>query len=114
MEEVHKIVIIKQESPSCVNARGILTVLTQVLHMLSYPRGDTSSLARGYPHHGVSPILTWPGSTPQKGCGTSGSIMGWRWRWGIPHPGCKQRSSKFVRIIFMNILKVFDDHHYQN
>ena len=33
------------------------------------------------PHHGVPlPLLTWPGyPPPQKGHGTGGSIMGWRW-----------------------------------
>ena len=112
---------------SYVNARGIPTAAYQVLHLLSYPRGvphpwmgvppsrGTPLSWLGYP----SPILTWdqslgypPGNErtwdqwkyygmemeyPQKGHGTSGSIMGWRW---VPSPlRCEQTENITSRIV---------------
>ena len=51
-----------------MNARGIPTAAYQVLHLLSYTRGVTSSLDGGFSHHGVPPsgpgqvtsVWTWP------------------------------------------------------
>ena len=60
---------------------------------MGYPHPDlawgaTPSLAGRYHHRGVPP--SWPGTSqwdiPQKGHGTSGSIMGWRSRWGTIAP----------------------------
>ena len=59
--------------------------------VLTWP-GGTPSQDRAYPSSGATPpVLTWlggtpsqDGGTPQKGHGTSGSII--EWRWGTPPP----------------------------
>ena len=106
--KLEKVIFSQTRKSSCVNARGIPTAAYQVLHLLSYPGeggGGTPSLA--LPHHDLGPVTgvypsdrTWDQwkyygmemGYPQKGHGTSSSIMEWRWRWGTPPPptGCEQ------------------------
>ena len=93
------IFVLRTRKSSCVNARGILPTVYQVLHMLSYPGGYPipgqgvpdpeypfpdlvwGYPIPGYPHSGVGYPQegNWNQSlgTPWKGHGTSGSIMGW-------------------------------------
>ena len=54
----------------------------------------------GYPIPGqgdldLGPVINW--GTPRKGHGTSGSIMGWRWKWGTPgYEGTENITSRIV------------------
>ena len=86
-QEKRVMIHLNTRKSSCVNARGIPTAAYQVLYLLSY-RGEVPHprLGGGTPIMGYPP--SWPGTsrwgTPQKGHGTSGSIMGWRW--GTPPP----------------------------
>ena len=66
---------IQQES-SCMNARGILTIAYQVLHVLSCPRGVRQA---GPPGWGTPPILTWLGGVPRTGI----PLL------GVHPPGCR-------------------------
>ena len=107
------IFVLRTRKSSCVNARGILPTVYQVLHMLSYPGGypipgqgvpdpeyPFPDLVWGTPFQGT-PIQEW--GTPRKGTGTShwvppGKDMGpvpppppgvnWQtnWNYYLPHP----------------------------
>ena len=89
--------VLRTRLSSCLNARGIPPAAYQVILWL------TIQGRHPIPGREVTPILTWPGyppegtwdeslGYPQKGHGTSGSIMGWRW--GTPPSGCGQTNKQ--------------------
>ena len=85
---------VKTRKFSCVNARGILPAVYQVLPLLSYPwgeRGVILSLAGGIPHPWVGGTPSLAGGYPSLGLGSPSwaTLWGGTWDQSLGYPSGK-------------------------